>query len=71
MRLRKVLFPSVSFFVAQKLLGQYTFLEEVRPSLSGVISPLAVVILNCAPDKGCLVTLSYFSTTRFPLGVLV
>ena len=43
----------------------------MRPSLSGVSSPLALVILNCAPDSGCFVTLSYFSTTRFPLGVLV
>ena len=46
-------------------------MELVRPSLSGVSSPLALMILNCAPERGCLVTLSYFSIIRPPLGVLV
>ena len=41
------------------------------PSLSGTNSPLAVVILKRAPGRGCLVTLSYFSTIRLPFLVLV
>ena len=35
--------------------------------MSGVSSPLAFMILNCAPARGCFVTESYFSTMRPPL----